>query len=44
VFSDAGMTLQTVRSCQQVFSAAFIAHVEAAYGNDDCRIGWRMRA
>jgi NAD(P)-binding Rossmann-like domain len=25
------ITLQTVRHCQQVFSAAFIAHVEAAY-------------
>lgn len=29
---DAGrITLQTVRHCQQVFSAAFIAHVEGAY-------------
>lgn len=35
VFDDRLMTLQTVRACQQVFSAAFIAHVEAAYGDDD---------
>ena len=27
------ITLQTVRHCQQVFSAAFIAHIEAAYGD-----------
>lgn len=27
------ITLQAVRACQQVFSAAFIAHVEAAYGS-----------
>lgn len=31
VFSEGRITLQTVRTCQQVFSAAFIAHVEAAY-------------
>lgn len=35
VFDGAQMTLQTVRHCQQVFSAAFIAHVEAAYPDDD---------
>lgn len=30
--ADAGrITLQTVRHCQQVFSAAFIAHVEGSY-------------
>ncbi|KAI7779319.1 hypothetical protein LA080_000990 [Diaporthe eres] len=29
------ITLQAVRACQQVFSAAFIAHVEAAYGDGD---------
>jgi len=31
VFSEGKITLQTVRTCQQVFSAAFIAHVEASY-------------
>ncbi len=31
VFSEETITLQSVRTCQQVFSAAFIAHVEAAY-------------
>ncbi len=31
VFDGDTITLQTVRTCQQVFSAAFIAHVEAAY-------------
>ncbi|KAH8787858.1 pyridine nucleotide-disulfide oxidoreductase-domain-containing protein [Diaporthe sp. PMI_573] len=34
VFSDDRITLQPVRHCQQVFSAAFIAHAEAAYGDD----------
>ncbi len=34
VFDGEHMTLQTVRTCQQVFSAAFIAHVEAAYADD----------
>jgi|SRR5882724_7016942 len=34
VFDGNRMTLQTVRGCQQVFSAAFIAHVEAAYCDD----------
>lgn len=29
--SSGRITLQTVRHCQQVFSAAFIAHVESAY-------------
>jgi hypothetical protein len=43
VFAGERITLQTVRSCQQVFSAAFIAHVEAAYDGDDdkndlCRV------
>lgn len=28
IFNDAGITLQSVRTCQQVFSAAFIAHIE----------------
>ena len=35
VFDRDSITLQTVRACQQVFSAAFIAHVEAAYGDDE---------
>lgn len=34
VFSGNRITLQPVRHCQQVFSAAFIAHVEATYGDD----------
>lgn len=43
VFSDKHIILQTVRHCQQVFSAAFIAHVEASYAtqqakNDLCRV------
>jgi hypothetical protein len=28
------MTLQSIRTCQQVFSAALIAHVEATYADD----------
>jgi hypothetical protein len=35
VFDGHRITLQTVRHCQQVFSAAFIGHIEAAYGTDD---------
>ncbi len=35
VFDGDRLTLQTVRHCQQVFSAAFIAHVEAAYDDVD---------
>jgi len=31
IFEGGLLTLQTVRTCQQVFSAAFIAHVEATY-------------
>ena len=34
VFDGADITLQTVRTCQQVFSAAFIAHVEATYDDE----------
>lgn len=34
VFDGGRLTLQTVRHCQQVFSAAFIAHVEVAYDDD----------
>lgn len=37
VFDGDRMVLQSVRGCQQVFSAAFIAHVEAAYQHDDVR-------
>jgi hypothetical protein len=42
VFNDKHITLQPVRFCQQVFSAALIAHVEATYQdeklkNDLCR-------
>ncbi|MCD0485430.1 NAD(P)-binding protein [Streptacidiphilus sp. ASG 303] len=35
VFQGDHITLQAVRTCQQVFSAALIAHVEAAYDGDD---------
>jgi hypothetical protein len=34
VFDGPRITLQSVRTCQQVFSAAFIAHVEASYADD----------
>ena len=34
VFNDRNVTLQSVRTCQQVFSAAFIAHVEVSYADD----------
>jgi hypothetical protein len=34
VFGGDRITLQSVRGCQQVFSAALIAHVEAAYPDD----------
>ena len=37
VFEGDRITLQAVRTCQQVFSAAFIAHVEAEYDDDDTR-------
>ncbi len=35
VFDADRITLQTVRTCQQVFSAAFIGHVEVAYDDED---------
>lgn len=43
VFTGKNITLQSVRYCQQVFSAAFIAHVEATYDdertkNELCRV------
>ena len=34
VFAENQLTLQSVRTCQQVFSAAFIGHVEAAYDDE----------
>jgi hypothetical protein len=37
VFDGARITLQSVRPCQQVFSAAFIAHVEAAYADESVK-------
>ena len=37
IFNGSEMTLQTVRTCQQVFSAAFIAHIEAAYQGDEVK-------
>jgi hypothetical protein len=37
VFSADHISLQTVRTCQPAFSAAVIAHVEAAYPDDDTR-------
>ncbi|KAF7917481.1 uncharacterized protein EAE98_010244 [Botrytis deweyae] len=35
VFNGKHITLQPLRACQQVFSAALIAHVEAEYDNDE---------
>jgi hypothetical protein len=34
VFNGNKITLQSVRQCQQVFSAAFISHVETAYDDE----------
>lgn len=34
VFTGHDITLQSVRMCQQVFSAAFIGHIEAAYDGE----------
>lgn len=34
VFQGRHITLQAVRWCQQVFSAAFIAHIESTYNDD----------
>ncbi|MFT7219424.1 MAG: hypothetical protein ACI8Z1_001038 [Candidatus Azotimanducaceae bacterium] len=33
VFENGKITLQSVRTCQQVFSAAFIAHIEVAFSD-----------
>jgi hypothetical protein len=37
IFAGDVITPQTVRSYQPVFSAAFIAHIEAAYPNDEIK-------
>jgi hypothetical protein len=37
VFAGDRLTLQSVRTCQQVFSAAFTAHVESAYEDDSLK-------
>jgi hypothetical protein len=37
VFNGDLITLQSVRVCQQVFSAAFIAHLEATYSDDETK-------
>jgi hypothetical protein len=37
IFTDNRISLQAVRTCRPAFSAAAIAHVEAAYPDDDTR-------
>ncbi|OBA61743.1 hypothetical protein A5647_11020 [Mycobacterium sp. 1100029.7] len=37
IFEPGQITLQSVRGCQQIFSASLIAHVEAAYPDDTTR-------
>lgn len=37
IFQDDKIRLQPIRMCQQVFSAAFIAHVDATYTDDDTK-------
>lgn len=37
VFQGNNITLQSVRTCQQVFSAAFIGHVEGVYENEQLK-------
>lgn len=37
VFDGDKITLQSIRGCQQVFSSGMIAHVEAAYPDDESR-------
>ena len=34
VFTKNRITLQTLRACQQIFSAAFVAYVESNYGSE----------
>ena len=40
VFAGDTITLQAVRTCQQVFSAAFLGHLEASYETDDEKNGF----
>jgi hypothetical protein len=37
VFDASSITLQSVRTCQQVFSAAFIGHVESGYTDQNVK-------
>jgi len=37
IFSGQQITLQSVRTCQQVFSAAFIAHIEVTKADEDTK-------
>lgn len=37
IFTDNGIALQAVRTCQPAFSAAVIAHVEATYPDDETK-------
>ncbi len=37
IFDAGRITLQSIRGCQQIFSAALVAHVEAAYPDDTVR-------
>jgi len=37
IFNAGRITLQSVRGCQQIFSSALVAHVEAAYPDDTVR-------
>ncbi|MEE3067638.1 MAG: NAD(P)-binding protein [Actinomycetota bacterium] len=37
IFASGRITLQSVRGCQQIFSASLIAHLEAAYSDDATR-------
>jgi hypothetical protein len=37
IFDEDRITLQSVRGCQQIFSAALIAHVETAYPDDTAK-------
>ena len=39
IFGKGKLTLQSVRTCQQVFSAAFIGHVETSYDDMDLQNG-----
>ncbi len=37
IWQPGKITLQSVRTCQQVFSAAFLGHIEAAYDSDETK-------